>query len=356
MLQPSNILFAILDWGLGHATRSEPIIAFLVENGHNVYLAGSGKSAKYISTRFPSLPLLQMPDYRIEYAKNGNQIIKLMIQAPRLWFVVKHEHKTIEQYVKQYNIDFVFSDNRFGAYSKHCHSIYITHQLQFFLRGGLKPFSKLVARVHRLFICNYSTVLVPDNKEDSIAGDISTNMNGQNTFYIGPLSRFYNYTCQSSNESRKFVLFLLSGTEPQRSILEQLLIEIAPKIQHKIVLVRGVVDAPKLVQQEGVEVVEFAEKEQLFSLILNAEYIVCRSGYSTIMDLWEIKRKAILVPTPGQPEQEYLSDYLKVIYGFESVKQKHLKMYNWNNIPSLMEWEHNVCSINFKEVLKQIIS
>ena len=53
-----------------------------------------------------------------------------------------------------------------------------------------------------------------------------------------------------------------------------------------------------------------------------ASLIISRSGYSTIMDLVQLQKRAILVPTPGQTEQEYLASYLMEKKFFIAIEQK----------------------------------
>ena len=49
--------------------------------------------------------------------------------------------------------------------------------------------------------------------------------------------------------------------------------------------------------------------KDLNTAILQSDLIICRPGYSTIMDLARLGKKAIFIPTPGQTEQEYLAEY-----------------------------------------------
>ena len=55
-----------------------------------------------------------------------------------------------------------------------------------------------------------------------------------------------------------------------------------------------------------------------------SKLLVCRSGYSTLLDLSVIQSRAILIPTPGQPEQEYLSLELMNKKLYYSVQQDAL--------------------------------
>jgi predicted glycosyltransferase len=55
--------------------------------------------------------------------------------------------------------------------------------------------------------------------------------------------------------------------------------------------------------------------------LASASLVIARSGYSTVMDLVRMRRRAVLVPTPGQTEQEYLARHLSDAGLFLSVPQ-----------------------------------
>ena len=113
------------------------------------------------------------------------------------------------------------------------------------------------------------------------------------------------------------LLVLLSGPEPQRTSFEQLIIQQLNPLPLTSVLVRGTPgEGPETESKGNLHIFSHLLGEQLLQLMIRAKIVVCRSGYSTIMDLVTVGKKAILVPTPGQTEQEYLANYLlkKKIY------------------------------------------
>ena len=126
----TRILIAPLDWGLGHATRCIPIIRELMAQGCDVWLAGEGAQERLLKDEFPDLPFLQLPGYRIEYAKTKWGLIwKMILQGPKMRRAIQYEHRWLKKMVKQYHFDAVISDNRFGLYHKTTPCIFITHQL-----------------------------------------------------------------------------------------------------------------------------------------------------------------------------------------------------------------------------------
>jgi len=102
-------------------------------------------------------------------------------------------------------------------------------------------------------------------------------------------------------------LVILSGLEPQRSILESLIIEVLKDTKGTIVIVGGHfgTDSKKI----KIEYLSFANTKELETLLNRAKCVISRSGYSSIMDLLQLNKKAILIPTQGQTEQEYLAQF-----------------------------------------------
>ena len=83
------------------------------------------------------------------------------------------------------------------------------------------------------------------------------------------------------------------------------------------------------VGSEVLDVFDFPSKEVLKKLILSSQTIICRSGYSTLMDMHVLgKNELILIPTPGQTEQEYLADYWHKQFGTTTLLEKNIQQFN----------------------------
>lgn len=349
MKTPRRILISPLDWGLGHASRIIPLINRYLEQGDNIIIAGSGLSLNLLKKQFPTLKSIEIPSFKMKYSASKSQVWAVAKAFPRLIYYSIREHSALKRIVKEENIDFIISDNRFGLYHKTVPSAYITHQLMIKLPrpwGFLEPF---VASVHRCIINKFTECWVPDFKEVelSLAGELShPNKKPRNVKYIGILSRFSkrctpygratdgNTITQASpvlrtsdtclqnritpygreNITPNLALAILSGAEPQRTIFEkELLASLQSKPHENIILVQGKIEAEQKITQVGkVTVYNFMNTEELEKNILKADEIICRSGYSSIMDLYALGKlqNATLIPTPGQTEQEYLAEYI----------------------------------------------
>lgn len=319
------IFIAALDWGLGHATRCVPLISQLKQD--NAVIIGTTPSTALIfDEEFPDLKKLPIEPYNISYSKRVPLNIKLLFDSPRIKNVIRKEQKQLANYVREYKIDVVISDNRFGLHHSKTQNIYITHQLN--IKAGL--FSSFATSIHHSYIKHFNEVWIPDfeKTQDALAGDLSRNNKRFNVKYIGPLTRLkINYTTIENFD----YLCLLSGPEPQRSILEGLLMQRAIDSNKKICLVRGTNKKSNKTFPKHVAVIDVPTAEQLSMLITNSKKIICRSGYSTLMDLYCLKKSfnAILVPTPGQSEQEYLAEYWKGKFGSKVILQENIHMFDY---------------------------
>ena len=313
MKTPRRILISPLDWGLGHASRIIPLINRHLEQGDNVIIAGSGLSLNLLKKQFPTLKSIEIPSFSMRYSAGKSQVWAVAKAFPKLIYYSIREHSALKRIVKEENIDFIISDNRFGLYHKTVPSAYITHQLMIKLPRPWAFLEPFVAFVHRCIINKFTECWVPDFKEVelSLAGELShPDKKPQNVKYIGTLSRFQ----LGVSNLRNLALAILSGAEPQRTMLEEELLTSLQEDPHEdIILVQGKIEAEQKVSKVGkVTVYNFMSSEELQEYILKADEIICRSGYSSIMDLYALGKlqNATLIPTPGQTEQEYLAEYI----------------------------------------------
>jgi uncharacterized protein (TIGR00661 family) len=310
----SKILVVPLDWGLGHATRCIPLIKEFLANGCEVIIAAETATKSLLEHEFQQLTFIPLEGYGISYSKKRHWLpLKIIFQVPRLLLGIYEEHRWVKKVVKKYSIDAIIADNRFGLYHSDVPSVYITHQL--LIKTGSSFSERIVQNIHFWVIKKYTSCWIPDfDGKDNIAGELSHPLKRPpNTSYIGCLSRFE----KKDIKGKKYdLLMLVSGPEPQRTIFEKLLLQQLKSYTGNVLLVRGL---PGIKEKE--EKIEIAQNFQLViknhlsaqelnEAMLHAGLVISRSGYSTIMDLIRLKQKAILVPTPGQTEQEYLAWHL----------------------------------------------
>lgn len=307
-----KILVAPLDWGLGHATRCIPIINELINRGCLVELAGSGNAGLLLQQEFPNLRYHPLPAYAISYPKKGKGfILKMIRQLPRLLSVISREHQWLLQNQAQEQWDLIISDNRYGLWHPKVRTVFMTHQLRV-MSGWGRRFDQVIQILHYRFINRFSICWVPDaEQKPGLAGELShPKYLPAKTRYVGPLSRLEN-----RSGAAKQIIVSLSGPEPQRTLLEEKLLSVfsgSDWEQDQILFLRGLPEtAPEMpAQQKQIRLINHLNSDAFASVLADADLVICRSGYSSVMDLVRIGKKALLIPTPGQTEQEYLAHFL----------------------------------------------
>jgi uncharacterized protein (TIGR00661 family) len=325
-IHPKRVLVAPLDWGLGHATRCIPIINALLEAGCTVTLAGEKETAKLLKNEFPQLEILFLKGYRIRYPRKGIFFIpKMLIQLPKVLRAIKYEHAwlKVQQAVMQGKWDLVISDNRYGLHHPNLNTVIITHQLGI-ISGMGKYFDNLMVKYTHRWLNAFQQIWVPDYPyENNLSGILSRpQVMPENVRYIGPLSRL-----QPQKRDPQHILVMLSGPEPQRSILERKLNAQLEKLNYPCLFVRGLPQNKNSIHnRKNIRFFNHLPAEKLSTAIAEAKFVICRSGYSSIMDLIKMGKKALLIPTPGQTEQEYLAAYLKNKGWFAVANQKNIDL------------------------------
>jgi uncharacterized protein (TIGR00661 family) len=306
-----TVLVAPLDWGLGHATRCIPVIHTLIRHQCNVILASDGKGKSLLEQEFPHLTSLTLKGYDIRYSRSPFTLpFVLATQIPKIISTIQYENERLKDLVKEYRINAVISDNRYGLYHRDIPTVFITHQLLIKTPFGRQP-DQLLQKLNYKYINQFTECWVPDDAHgDSLAGALSHPLiePAVPVKYIGPLSRF---EADTEPLPAQHLLVLLSGPEPQRTMLEELLLRQLANYKGPVVLVRGLPgEAELLSTPTNVTVFNHLPAETLRHTIRSASYVIARCGYSTIMDLAVLQKKSILIPTPGQTEQSYLSQHL----------------------------------------------
>ena len=328
MRKRKTILVAPLNWGLGHATRCIPIIKALQEHNYKVLIASDGPALLFLQKEFPEVPSIELPGYDITYTRKGVFFkFKILMSLPKIKKTISTERNLVKQLVASGRIDGIISDNRIGVRNKKIPSVYITHQLNV-LSGNT---SFLSSRMHQKVIKKYNECWVPD-MEGTI--NLSGRLGHPKDFdfpvkYMGPLSRM-----QKKEISIKYdILALLSGPEPQRSLLEIKLVAIFQGCGKEVLLIRGVVEeAFKVSKEKNITTINFLQSSDLEMAINQSKIVVSRPGYTTIMDLTAMEKDAFFIPTPGQYEQIYLAKELKEKGIVPSCKQENFKLENLGEV------------------------
>jgi len=326
MSSKKTILICPLNWGLGHATRMIPIINDAISQGHSVIIGSDGDALLLLQKQFPNHRTIELPQLKIKYGTGFFSAFQFLISVPKILAWIKKDNKKLQGIVDEYKIDLIISDNRWGLWNNAVKSVFVTHQLMVKMP---KPFSfleKIGYKLQQRYIKHFDKIWIPDfaDKTQNLSGDLSHKYIPQKPIkYIGILSQFSKLEHQSS--FKYDIAVILSGPEPHRSILEKMLLEKIETLQVKAIVIGGKLNNQKSMITKNVSYIPFANTEELQTIYSQSKHIICRSGYTSLMDLITIGKSAIIIPTPSQTEQEYLAKYLSEKDWYLSIKQDDIK-------------------------------
>ncbi|HXS37803.1 MAG TPA: glycosyltransferase, partial [Flavipsychrobacter sp.] len=320
-----KILIAPLDWGLGHTARCVPVIRYLRSLGHHVTFAGNEWQTHFISETFGDIDIIHLDGYDVRYGKTKSSfILTILTQLPRLYRTIRKEHEWLLQQTAKHNFDRIISDNRYGLYHARIPSVIMTHQLQ--LQSGINNTADdELRKLHYKYLDHFNECWVVDVEgTPNLSGKLAHPQKLlDNTHFIGLISQFE----ASHNPEEKTLVVLLSGPEPQRSILSDILWKQLKDYTGSVTFVEGSNNAEMRNEiPSNINYFRQITGTLLQPLLEEAKMVVCRSGYSTLMDLIALNKKAIIIPTPGQTEQEYLGKHLHAEGIFFNVEQKNFDL------------------------------
>ena len=315
---------------MGHATRMIPLARKLQEMNHNVIIGSGEEHLSLFRYEIPGLSYINFPGFKPGYSRFLPQYLSLLFKIPILLYHIIREHSGLKKIIEKYAVDIIISDNRFGLWNMNITSVYVTHMPLIPLPKFLKLLEPIGVLLHRLIIKKYSLCFIPDLPGDlNLSGRLSHGIKlPDNIRYIGILSRFLN-PVQIPNEnpvSFHHNTVILSGPEPQREILKQKLITFLKDKEPLTIMFEGNPGKSGDIAQNGnITFYSHLPAFRMKDIIEKSDSIVTRSGYTTVMELVSLNCTALIIPTPGQTEQEYLAEYLSEKGWFYTVSQGEIK-------------------------------
>jgi len=289
-----------------------PVIRELKALGHDVVIGADGRPLDFLRGTFPGLPFIKFSGLNILYPLKGSMTLKMALSAPGILFNIYKEHRKIDQLVQTHGFHVVISDNRFGLWTEKAKCIYVTHQLMVKTPWKSSFAEKILRKLNYFFINKYDHCWIPDLPgEPNLSGDLSHKYTPpSNAAYIGPLSRFAGgHKVAEKSEKKYRFLCIVSGPEPQRTVFEDRMTFLLKDQPFTSAILRGIPGRREKSISGSVELFSHLDDEEFKKAVSLSETIIARPGYSTLMDLAALGRNAIVVPTPGQTEQEYLASY-----------------------------------------------
>jgi len=320
LLNRLTVLVAPLNWGLGHATRCIPIIKYLLTKNVEVLIASDGAALDLLKEEFPSISAFPLPAYGVRYPYN-NMTVNMLLQGPKILQAIKREHTVTQNLVATQDIQIIISDNRFGCYSSKTYNVFMTHQINIMAPNIFTE--NIISWWNKRMLKRFDLCWVPDFEEaPGLAGKLSHPGSLNSVRYIGPLSRMNNLDLDLEYD----VIVVLSGPEPQRSKLEELILQQAVLLPYQFLLVRGVMTDESKNQKGNVTTFGHMKATELERAFAASKVAIARSGYTTVMDLVAMGKRAILIPTPGQTEQIYLGELYRETKRFIVRAQENLDL------------------------------
>ena len=306
-----KVIYAVCEWGLGHATRSLPVIRKLIKEGHEVSIISEGRSLELLKKELGDniSEYISIPGYPMLLSENSRQFMaKSAIYWPNFIRRMVRGLATLTKILKNRECNLIISDGRYDMYSKEIPSYFISHQMRIMNPLRMQMFERGSEIFNLFFFKRYRGVIIPDFKEDSLSGDLSHNLNRideNELHYVGVLSDF-----EKKGKTKDIdYLASISGPEPQRTMFEKKILNQIDNLSGKIVVTLGKTEGTEEFKDKDIETYSFLSKERREDILNRSKMVISRSGYSTILDLAVIGCKALMVPTPGQIEQEYLGKY-----------------------------------------------
>ncbi len=322
-----EVIYAVCSWGLGHSTRSLPVIRKLIDENNSLTIISNGRSLDLLKRELGNnASYVDIVDYPMLLSENARQFMaKSMMYWPLFIKRIESGLIKLNRLLEKKKYDLIVSDGRYDMYSKKIPSFFISHQMRIMNPLRIRMFETGSELFNLFFFKRFSGVIIPDYREDSFSGDLSHNLRkiDENMLhYVGVLSDFSKKTVKKDVD----YLISISGPEPQRSMLEEKLSSQIQDLTGNIVMTLGKTENTSKMEQENITTYSFLTKVKREELLNRAKLVIARSGYSTIMDLGVIGAKALLIPTPGQIEQEYLGEYHNTSGTFYSVKQSKVQV------------------------------
>jgi len=316
---PKSALVCALDWGLGHVARTTPLVRSLLATGAKVTLASNGRSAAWWRSEFPDLEVRDLPDYGVTYRNGWMLVPGLLASLPRIARAIRQESTLVKNWQAVDGFDLVLSDNRYGCRAAGTKSVLLTHQLRLAAPGRLERLEPLGEIAMSRMVRRFDEIWIPDNADEICLSGKLGHPARADSFpkirHIGPLSRFAGIPSAAWVEAWDTVA-LVSGPEPARTAFESKIRQILSRRPGRHLLVCGRPDLPEAPSElpgSGLVMVPHLATPDLARALTGAQEIICRGGYSTVMDLAALgilDERCLFVPTPGQTEQEYLARHL----------------------------------------------
>ncbi len=329
---------------------------------NRVIIAAADSLLPFFRSELPGVTCISFPGFKPRYSGVFPQYLVLFLQIPMLLYHSVREHFMLRKIIHDFCVDIVISDNRFGLWNKSVKTVYVTHQIRIPFPKFLRVFEFIGIFLHREIIRKYSYCFIPDLPgEINISGRLSHGLRlPLNTMYTGLLSRFAGLGTHEKTKipDNDYTVLILSGPEPLKTLFENKLTSIFKDKDEALVILEGRPGTGSGISSTG-KIIKYGHlpSHEMRDILKGSRSIITRGGYSTIMELITLGCSALLIPTPGQTEQEYLSDYLSAKGWFTTIVQNRFDRFteipaNIQTLPDIINESKILLEKALDEVLK----
>jgi UDP:flavonoid glycosyltransferase YjiC (YdhE family) len=312
IVSKKKAFIAPLNWGLGHATRILPLIKYLQAKNYSIYIGAAGRSKEVLQKELHDCTFVEFPKYPIKYPHSRFFVTRFMlIIFPQMLIAMNREKRRLKKLHSLYNFDLIISDNRFSAALKSVKSILVSHQLRYKLPWPVQKMEWLPEYFNFTHFRKYDKIVVPDiERGNTFTGELSHQMRfipTEKLFYSGILTDLVHGNKTSSNTIDYFVI--ISGPEPQRTKFEKLIFNQLQKLDGRVVVTLGKPEKNYKIRMGDAQIYTYLNREKISYFMGKADFIISRPGYTTVMEMIDLGKRGLFIPTPGQIEQEYLAKH-----------------------------------------------
>ena len=301
----------------------------LIENGHEVGIAATGTALELLKHEYPDLKFYHLKDYNSPYTKKGFSVLKVVSLLPLMVLAIRRERRKVRKIIRDEGYDLVISDNRFGINAKDVPSIFISHQLRYSVPFQIELIEKITERFNGIFLKKFDRIVIPDNPPEvgALSGKLANTgipITKRRGYHAGILASIKKLDIKKDID----YLVSVSGPDVQKAALRDSILSQIKEIPGKKVILLGDpgADTEEMLDEDTL-LKSYAGRHEMSELMNRAKFMITRSGYTTVMELVELgKKDALFIPTPGQTEQEYLSEYYEEMGWFHSVNQKDIDL------------------------------
>jgi uncharacterized protein (TIGR00661 family) len=353
-----KIIYGVCSWGIGHTARALPILRKLLAEHNELTVISSGRPLQILKDELqePSVEYIDIPDYAPPRGIEPRTFfIGFLLRSPKLQFTIRRELRAVLKLLAKKRYDVILSDTRYGIYHRKIPSFFITNQLRLMNPYRFRTLELGSELYNRFFFKRYCGIIVPDfADQDDLGGDLTHNLrliDMSKIHYVGPISDFKPRELPQTID----YLISLSGPPLERALFRQTILNQLASLNGNIAITTPEhnLDSKsscliRKVQSDArkINVYTYLSRMDRELLLNRAKLLISKIGFTTLSDMAVLRKKALFLPTPGQPEQLYLAQYHNTKRTFRCVLPTKLNLATDVNLALRYQGVKRYCNVD----------